>query len=297
MRSARVAITLVAALTLNLGCASRSVVPTTSPISAPTPTAPTVEVEVPETIRLGPHELPQIRWRVQTGGRIVATPIELPGGDIVVGSLDGKLYRVTANGRLVYSIDTGAPIRARALALTDETVLVGNDNGSLLRLDPKGEILWRTQLQGPIAADPIAGSDHAVYVAADGIYAFDAAGNVLWHHVEATTLYETPEWDARGHLNFRTVDGRVVVIDTRGQVQSTTRATPPEAPSKPPRATLDAAGIAYVVGPDQVLRATRDDGSELWGYSLGVNVTASVLLAASGTLLIGTDDGILYALQ
>jgi len=285
---------------LSVGCAGRSV--TLPPATIVTPTVTTSSAAPTPTInagapRLGPHVLPQVRWRFQTGGRIVADAIELPAGDIVVGSLDGALYRIDANGRLIHRIDTGAPIRSRALALSDETLLIGNGNGVLLRVASDGEILSRTQLSGPIVAGPIEGPDRNVYVAADGIYAFDRADNLLWHHVEPTTIYETPQWNAHGHLVFATVDGRVVTLDTAGAVLSNAVRNPQETPPAATPRTLDAAAIAYSVGPDQVLRATRDDGSELWGYSLGVDVTASVLLAASGTLLIGTDDGILYALH
>jgi outer membrane protein assembly factor BamB len=295
---AAVGLVVIATLMMGIGCTSRSVTPRSPQDVTQTVQAPPIEPQVEVSARqLGPHALPEIQWRFQTRGKIVAAPTELEGGDIAVGSLDGTLYRVSANGKLVYSVDTGAPIRSRPIATTHANVLVGNESGSVLHIDGQGNVVWRAQLRGPIASDPIAGANGVLFVPADGIYALDGDGNVLWHHVEPTTIYDPLALDASEVLRFNTVDGRRVTLDARGQVLTTERREPAEPANSPIIAVVDAAGVAYRVGADQMLRATRDDGSELWSYSLGVNVTASVLLAASGTLLIGTDDGILYALH
>lgn len=299
-RTPALLIACAATLSVAAACGSQNIRPASAPATAPPVHAAS---ESPGALthtgapQPGPHVLPQVIWRFQTGGRIVATPVELVGGDIVVGSLDGSLYRLHTDGSLVYRLDTGAPIRVRALAIGEDKLFVGNTRGDLVCIDAVGSVLWRAQVPGPIAADPIAGVDHALDVAADGIYAFDVNGNVLWHHVEATTIYDPITRQADGRLVFGTVDGRVVTLDAGGRVLSDVRATPAETLPSRPGATRDTAGVTFAVGPDQILRATRDDGSELWSYSLGVQVSASVLLAASGTLLIGTDDGILYALR
>lgn len=233
-----------------------------------------------------------------TGDRIVATAAEV-SGDIVVGSLDGKVYRVSRDGTLIATTDTGAPIQASPAPMTStRDALVGNAAGQLVRIKPDGTIAWTVALHGPVVTAPLLASSDSFYVAADGIYLVDRDGNILWHHVEATTIYEQPVQLDDGDIRFATVDGRIVTLDADGQVRANVVRPPvdEDAPPAMPKAVIDRVGNRYFVTRDQMLVATQGDGTPLWRYSLGANVAGSVLLTSTGTLVVGADDGILYAL-
>ncbi len=254
---------------------------------------------VESPIASGPKVIPTLQWQIATGNRIVATPVEI-GGDIVVGSLDGKLYRVSKDGALLATTDTGAGIQASAAPLSStRDLLIGNSAGHLLRVAPDGTIVWRLRLHGPVETAPLFAPKHSMYVAADGVYRINRLGHILWHHVEATTVYEQPTRTADGGITFSTVDGRVVTLAADARVIAD-EIRPPivdDAPPPPPTAVIDRDGNRYFVTSDQLLVATLGDGTPLWRYSLGANVAGSVLLTSTGTLVVGADDGILYALH
>lgn len=297
--AARWPVSITILFTFACGSAAPTVGPT-SHVAASSTESSTVHSEMCGmhlTPTRGLRTLPTVAWRAQTGGRIVVGPTELtPSGDIVIGSLDGWLYRFTAEGSPVWRLDTGAPIRSQALAIADDNVVVANEAGTVVRVRGDGTVVWRRQLAGKIATDPFGECGGTFRIAADGIYAINVDGSVLWHHIEPTTVYEQPFIDTDARIVFGTVDGRVVTLDPCGRLHTTRRKAPDE-PIRPRIAPRDDYGVTYAVGPDQMLRATRSDGSELWGYSVGANVTGNVLLTSSGTLLLGTDDGTLYALH
>ncbi len=136
-------------------------------------------------------------------------------------------------------------------------------------------------------------------MAANGIYRIDRAGNVLWHHVEATTVYQQPKRMADGGISYTTVDGRDVTLDPNGEIISDTTRPPPDEPppTPPPVARVDRVGNRYFADRDQSIVGEDRDGRGLFRYSLGAHVAGSVLLTSTGTLIVGADDGKLYALH
>lgn len=319
-------------LSVSCGGGQQSMTPTRSIAAFPDP--PRVPILCGGVIGppLGPVVMPNVVWRAQTGGPIVASATEV-ANNIVVGSLDGALYRFTLDGTLVFRVDTGAPIRSRALSFggANGHALVANEAGDVMRIDATGRVVWRVQLNTTIAADPMRANSKLVYVAADGIHAIDSNGNVHWHHVEATTIDSTPVVTRERHVVFGTVDGRVVALDETGTLRWTTRVNAAvsaplslardgtivvntalgqqhtlstegvllrsEERASPPLAAEDREGNRYFAGADQSITGARGDGTILWSYSLGANVAGSVLLTSSGALVAGADDGILYALD
>lgn len=246
---------------------------------------------------IGPTAMPQVVWQVATRDRVIATPIEFEAG-VAVGSLDGSLYAVALDGTRIFETATGAPIRASALA-ADGGVIVANDAGDVLSVQRSGDIAWRTSLGGPVVTAPIVAPQQSYYVAANGIHRLDRAGNILWHQVEATTIYEQPRGTADGGIAYTTIDGRGITLASDGTVVSETPRPPPaeDAPAPPPAAVVDRHGNRYFADRDQGIVGEDRDGGGLFRYSLGANVAGSVLLTSTGTLIVGANDGKLYALR
>lgn len=85
-----------------------------------------------------------VRWSVETGDHIYASPalIESPDGvveQIVIGSTDGVLYAVAPDGTVRWEFDTGAPIRSSPVVGRSPdggwTVYVGNAGGHVVAVD------------------------------------------------------------------------------------------------------------------------------------------------------------------
>ena len=66
--------------------------------------------------------------------------------------------------------------------------------------------------------------------------------------------------------------------------------------SEPTGPSIDRDEVAYVGGEDDFVHAVNPDGTERWRVSLGADVDSSPALLDDGLLVVGCDDGGLYAL-
>ena len=149
------------------------------------------------------------RWRVQTGGRVRATPA-IHDGVVVVGSWDGRLYaRELATGRERWTHRTiGDTLDSKKFGFDRRTiqssaaieagmVFVGSRDGGLYGVDfATGERRWRFSHRGSWVVGSPAVRDGRVYVgSSDGQFfqAVDAAsGNELWRLSTRANVISSP---------------------------------------------------------------------------------------------------------
>jgi outer membrane protein assembly factor BamB len=121
-------------------------------------------------------------WTLDTGGRIVASPV-VRDGRAFVGSLRGKLICADlASGERKWEFQTGGEIKA-APAVADGVVYCGSDDGRMYALDASsGDKLWTYTCGGPVQCSPaVAGG--VIYFGANDyhFYALDRkTGRKLW---------------------------------------------------------------------------------------------------------------------
>jgi outer membrane protein assembly factor BamB len=127
-----------------------------------------------------------VKWRFEVAGQyILHSPAVAPDGSIVVVGSSGRLYSLTADGALRWSVpgvggDGGPSIGP------DGTVYVGSGE-RITAVAPDGTIRWTfvelTSGQGVIAG-PTVGPDGNIYVVGDiggiGAFALSPAGDLLW---------------------------------------------------------------------------------------------------------------------
>ena len=148
-------------------------------------------------------------WRVQTDGRVRATPA-VHNGVVVVGSWDGRIYaRDLATGKERWTHRTigdtldskkfGFDRRAvqSSAAIDGGMVFVGSRDGGLYGLDfATGERRWRFSHRGSWVVGSPAVRDGRVYVgSSDGRFAqaVDAkTGNELWHMPTPGNVISSP---------------------------------------------------------------------------------------------------------
>ncbi len=61
-------------------------------------------------------------------------------------------------------------------------------------------------------------------------------------------------------------------------------------------ARIDADGRIYIGGEDDTLRCLDGAGVVRWSVVLGADIDGTPAILTDGTLVVGTDDGALYAL-
>ena len=135
------------------------------------------------------HAAPgDVKWRFEVGGQyILQPPAVAPDGSVAVVGSSGRLYSLTPDGALRWSVP-GVGGEGGPSIGSDGTVYVGLGE-RITAVAPDGTIRWTfiepTVGQGVIAG-PTVGPDGNIYVVSDlgglGAYALSPAGDLLWNN-------------------------------------------------------------------------------------------------------------------
>ena len=126
-------------------------------------------------------------------------------GTIYVGNEDHFLYAIDPDGSLRWTFETNDRIRSSPSIGPDGTIYFGSYDGRLYAVHPDGTERWSVALHCglpwgcvPIQSSPSIGPDGTIYVGADGVYAVDPEGSVLWNYEPCCTVLTTPLLGADG---------------------------------------------------------------------------------------------------
>jgi outer membrane protein assembly factor BamB len=203
-------------------------------------------------------------WRVQTRRKCYSSPAVDADGTVYVGSQDHNIYAITSSGKVKWRFDLGADVDSSPAIEDDGTIVVGTDKSEVVALSPEGpEVRWRTDVGGYVRGAVSIGRDGTIFVGTYG---------------------PTPHMVA-----LEPEDGRVrfrFSIRGTGAPEFGIHGGPVE----------DGEGRLYFGAQDDHAYALNSDGSLLWKFKTGGDVDAPIVIAPSGLLLVGSDDGKLYAL-
>jgi outer membrane protein assembly factor BamB len=220
-----------------------------------------------ETVYFASHEAVALdgegrpRWRTPLRSHAFGAPALSPDGTLYVPELAGAVSLLRArDGALVRRVEVPAPVYAGVLVLDDGGFVVGALDGHVRAYGLDGALRW----------------DFATRGARDmpGVRAMPALtrDNVVVVGAEDGGIY-----------GLRAADGgEVFRVATSNPVRSSAR--------------IDADGRIYVGGEDDTLRCLDGAGAALWSVVLGADIDGTPAILADGTLVVGTDDGALYAL-
>lgn len=239
------------------------------------------------------------RWSYRTGDDADAPPTVGPDGTVYVAS--AAVAALAPDGRPRWS----TPLRAHAfgpVALTSDRRAYATDltgGVTILNVDD-GAVVRRVELDAPIHGGALVLDDGAFVVGADD-------GHVRCFAPDGTPRWDRPTRGAASGLGVRatpalTRDNIVVVGAEDGGIYGLRAADGSEAflvqTALPVRssARIDADGWIYVGSEDDQLRALDATGALRWSVSLGADIDGSPAILPDGTLVVGADDGALYAL-
>ena len=74
-----------------------------------------------------------VKWTFPAGGRF-GQPLIQPDGSLIVGAMDGKVYKLSSEGQEIWSCDTGAQIRS-GVTKGKNVIYVQNLSSDLLAID------------------------------------------------------------------------------------------------------------------------------------------------------------------
>lgn len=126
--------------------------------------------------RFSGSEAFDMKWSFKTEGSVRSSPAIAADGTIYVGSDDGHLYALTANGEQKWKFkingtDIGNPgIYSSPSIGADGTIYVGGDDSYLYAIHPDGTLKWDLKLGSlvRVSPSPAIGADGTIYVATQG---------------------------------------------------------------------------------------------------------------------------------
>jgi outer membrane protein assembly factor BamB len=281
---------------------------------------------------VGPKREPSLRWSVELGAVVFATPtlVTTATGTVAyVGTHGGHFVGVVVDGEqagtIVLDLELGGRIWATAAAHGEGDALrlyVGNDDDTLFSIAPnadaegKGEgdarISWRkrlgncesTRAPGPEGArcdvdgGPTLAPDGDLFVGADGIYRLAPDGEIRWHwppsdiQPRAKHVFSTPVL-ADDHVYVGGQDGFVTALAAETGAQQWQYTV---------QADVDGSGVigpdgTFFIGADDGrIYSIRSDGSLRWSFVAQRDIRSSLGIAPDGTVYATSFDGNLYSL-
>ncbi|MEF8853297.1 MAG: PQQ-binding-like beta-propeller repeat protein [Haloarculaceae archaeon] len=245
---------------------------------------------------------------VNTGDHTAAkaSPVALPGGDLLIPGDAGDLCRVTPDGDVAWTADVTDASRGMhgTPAVANGTAYIGAYDGALSAIDLEtGDRFWRAALGDAIGSSP-AYYDGTVYIAVEysdpsgAMFAVDAVdGAVEWDDQRVTDHpHSTCAIDREaGRLVVGSNDGNLYAWSFPDLEFLWTFET--GAAIKGPVAVADGSAFLGSWG-ERLYRVALEDGSEEWAFDAGNEVmTGPSVEAATGTVYFGDHDGDLYALE
>ena len=105
-----------------------------------------------------------LKWKYQTGNRVLSSPAIASDGTIYVGSDDNYLYAINPDGTLKWRYQIGWKVESSPAIASDGTIYVGSDDNYLYAINPDGTLKWQYRTGGDIHSSPAIASDGTIYV-------------------------------------------------------------------------------------------------------------------------------------
>ena len=188
----------------------------------------------------GPRAFHRVKWKFQTGDRIVSSAVHADG-TIYFGGDDGNIYAVSAaDGRQLWKYRTGGPVPATP-AVIGGTLYVGSYDGKFYALDARtGATRWKFATEGErrfeakglhglqpktqtiadpydvFLSSPVVTGGTVYFGSGDGhLYALDAAsGELRWKFKTGDVVHASPAY-ANGVVYFGSWDSYFYALDAR----------------------------------------------------------------------------------
>lgn len=246
----------------------------------------------------GPRGAPVIRWRVRTARRVFASPTVDARGRAVVGSLDGSLLAVDADGVTRASFRAPARVFSSPASL-GELVVFGHDGRAFVALDARARPVWQVASTQDADAPPTVGADGTLYLASGALLAVDREGATRWQRPLGAHAFGAPALNADGAVVCTDLSGGVTWVEARDGSVRRRVATP--APIYGGALVLDDGGVV-VACDDGHLRAFAPDGALRWdhatdGAARGLGMRATPALRRDGVIVVGAEDGGIYGVR
>ncbi len=245
-----------------------------------------------------------VRWTLELGDRVYATPCVADDGTIYVGSDAKKFAAISPDGRIKWSLDTDGDADTGSVIASDGSVIFAAGR-MVYEVTPLGYVKWRFAAKRKIFTAPAIGPQGRIFVGSQDHHADALAsdGRLSWTVDLGADVDGAPAVDDRGDVFVGTDGDEVARIDADdGHVVWRTNL------GGYVRGTLSIARngdvLAGVYGPKpRAVRLRSLDGLLRGDFDIpgtgarDFGVHGGALEDEAGTLLFGAQDDILYAID
>ena len=224
-----------------------------------------------------------LKWKYETGGWVLSSPVIGEDGAIYFGSGDGNLYALNPNGGLKWSYSTGEWILSSAAIGQDGTIYFGSqedtgsisdiselyspNSGHLWALYTNGSLKWSYSTNGGVLSSPAIGDDGTIYfgVSEGSFCALNSEGGLKWSYSTEKLILSSPAIGLDGTVYF-------------GSQQPTGQNDDPDSQT----------GILW---------ALDNQGNLKWTHTIAGWILSSPAIDVEGTIYFGSGNGNLYSLD
>ena len=231
----------------------------------------------------------QQKWKTQLGAMKAGPAFH--NGRIYVGDLEGKFYCVkAATGKKLWTFETQGEIQAGANFIGDD-ILIGSHDATLYRLTPDGKKVWAFQIDGPVNGAAAVNGQFAFVAGCDSLlHAVDVNTGKATTSVDLGGQAGATAAIAGDSAYVGTMANQVRGIDWKaGKASWTFESNRRQQPFYASAAVTP--GLVIVGGRDKKLRALdRTTGKEIWSVIADGNFDASPVVVGD-RVYVGTLTG------
>ncbi|MBP6964471.1 MAG: PQQ-binding-like beta-propeller repeat protein [Armatimonadetes bacterium] len=237
-------------------------------------------------------------WEFPTSGWVESSPAIGGDGTIYIGSGDGHMYAIRANGTMNWDYQTGGPIDSSPAIGGRGEIYFGSYDGYLYCLASNGSLRWRYRTGDMVWSSPLIGPDGTIYIGShDGyLHAVNPNGTRKWRFNAGGAVWSSPAMSSDGVLYFGGGDTNIYAVYAAAGTLKWKYVTETAVDSSP---CIAPDGTIYAGSGDSYFYALRPDGTLKWRCYTGWPADSSAAVAPDGTVYVGAGhswtEGALYA--
>jgi outer membrane protein assembly factor BamB len=241
-------------------------------------------------------------WSYMTGptigyvSSIIPSPELVSGNRFYCGAQDGNIYAMGLNGTLLWSYQAADLVRSTAAIADDGSLYVGATDNTLYSLASSGGLLWSYRTDNDNRASPAINSVGQILVGSydSRLYCFNSNRTLAWSYNAADSIKTSPGIGNSGRIYIGNYVSDFFALEPAGTLAwSYKLGTVGEIYASP---AIDSAENVLISCNDNILYSLNSNGTLKWSYRAGASVESSPTIASDGTVYVGANDCMLYAL-
>ncbi|MCL5035512.1 MAG: PQQ-binding-like beta-propeller repeat protein [Chloroflexi bacterium] len=161
-----------------------------------------------------------IKWRYQTGGPVVSSPVLAGSGKVYFGSNDYNIYAVAGQGEVIWKYKTGGEVISTPCILPDGGCAVGSADGNFYFMSKDGEFKFKFGTEDAVFSSPtLDKKGRVLFGSNDGtLYCISQDGKLIWKYKAGDSVISSPAITGEGNILFGAEDYYFYCLSPEGSL-------------------------------------------------------------------------------